>query len=56
MTDEAELAQVKSQAALASAEGIRGVPFFILDARLQLSGAQPSATLETAIERALAVD
>jgi predicted DsbA family dithiol-disulfide isomerase len=56
LTDEAELSQTKKEASLASTQGISGVPFFILDGRLALSGAQPPATLKAAIERALAAD
>ncbi len=54
VTDDAGLAQTKKEAAEASAQGVTGVPFFILDGRLALSGAQPPATLRAAIERALA--
>jgi predicted DsbA family dithiol-disulfide isomerase len=56
VTDDAELAQTEKEATEASAQGITGVPFFILDGRLALSGAQPPAILRAAIERALAAD
>jgi predicted DsbA family dithiol-disulfide isomerase len=56
VTDDAELARTRKEASEASAKGITGVPFFILDGRLALSGAQPPATLRAAIERALAPD
>jgi len=56
VTDEAELARTKKEASEASAQGITGVPFFVLGGRLALSGAQPPATIRAAIERALAAD
>jgi predicted DsbA family dithiol-disulfide isomerase len=33
--------------------GITGVPFFVIDRRLGVSGAQPSAVLRQALEQAL---
>ena len=56
VTDEAELAATKKEATEASAQGITGVPFFILGGRLALSGAQPPATIQAAIVRALGAD
>jgi len=56
VTDDVQLAQTRKEATEAAAQGITGVPFFILDGRLALSGAQPPATLRAAIERALAAD
>lgn len=40
----------------AASLGISGVPFYIFDRRFALSGAQPAALFETAIERALDSD
>jgi predicted DsbA family dithiol-disulfide isomerase len=51
--DEAELRQTRAEATEAARNGISGVPFFIFDGRLAVSGAQPVAVLRGAIERAL---
>lgn len=51
--DESERAQTKDEASAMSAQGINGVPFFIFDGRLALSGAQPVEMMQRAIERAL---
>lgn len=43
---------VREEEALATRLGIRGVPFFVLDRRLGVSGAQETAVLVEALERA----
>lgn len=49
-TDEnAFLPEVRQDIAQAAAYGIQGVPFFVLDGRYGLSGAQPSAAFEQAL-------
>ena len=52
--DEAELAITRQEALEASHGGITGVPFFILNDRYSLSGAQPSEVFRLAIAKALA--
>lgn len=52
--DEAELRRTRDEAAAWARKGIQGVPFFVFDERLAVSGAQPVAVLAGAIERALA--
>lgn len=52
--DEAERAITFQQAAEAGERGIRGVPFFVLDGRLGVSGAQPVEVMRRAIEQAMA--
>ncbi|MGE0791943.1 MAG: DsbA family protein [Sandaracinaceae bacterium] len=54
MTDEGELARTRAEAMAMAQQGIRGVPFFIFDERLALSGAQPVEVMREAIGRALA--
>jgi predicted DsbA family dithiol-disulfide isomerase len=52
VADEAELDLTRGEAEDATASGIGGVPFFIFDGRLALSGAQPEEVLRTALARA----
>jgi predicted DsbA family dithiol-disulfide isomerase len=52
-TDE-YLAEVRADEAQARAFGIQGVPFFVLDRRYGVSGAQPADVLLDALERAWA--
>lgn len=47
-------AEVEEDLALARQVGIRGVPFFVLDGRIGLSGAQPAATFAQALRQAQA--
>ena len=51
--DETELATTRQDAAEAAASGITGVPFYVLDQRLAISGAQQEEVLRAAIERAV---
>jgi len=51
-TDPDELRAVREDAAGASASGIRGVPFFVFDEKLAVSGAQPVAVLQEAMRKA----
>jgi predicted DsbA family dithiol-disulfide isomerase len=51
--DERERELTRCEAAAASARGIRGVPFFVFDQRLALSGAQPAEVLVAAAREAL---
>jgi predicted DsbA family dithiol-disulfide isomerase len=50
----AYLAEVRVDEAEARALGIQGVPFFVLDRRYGVSGAQPAEVLLEALERAWA--
>lgn len=50
--NEAELAITRAAAAEASDAGIQGVPYFIFDRRLAVSGCQPEVLLRQAIARA----
>jgi predicted DsbA family dithiol-disulfide isomerase len=54
LTDERELAVTRAEAAQAAADGITGVPFYVLDQRYAISGAQPEEVLRAAIERTAA--
>ena len=54
LADERELAATRADAAQASASGITGVPFYVLDQRYAISGAQQEEVLRAAIERAAA--
>ncbi len=47
--------EVKREQALGHRLGIRGVPYFVLNERLAVSGAQPPETLVTAITRAMQI-
>lgn len=51
VTDNAELSQVRLEAQEASQAGIRGVPFFVFDQKVAVSGAQPEEVLRTAIAK-----
>ena len=51
VTDSAELARVRVEASEASRGGIRGVPFFVFDRRVAVSGAQPEETLRAAVAK-----
>jgi predicted DsbA family dithiol-disulfide isomerase len=46
------LAEVRADEAEARALGIQGVPFFVLDRRYGVSGAQPADVLLQVLERA----
>lgn len=48
------LADVRADVALAGKLGIRGVPFFVVDGKYGISGAQESATFEQALAQAAA--
>lgn len=50
--DEEELAFTRHEAEMAGRRGVRGVPFFIFNERLALSGAQPAEVFRGAIEQA----
>ncbi len=52
--DEGELATTREEAGEAAANGVRGVPFFVLGGRLAVSGAQSVEVLRDAIGRAVA--
>jgi predicted DsbA family dithiol-disulfide isomerase len=52
--DEAELRETREEAATVAADGVTGVPFFVLGGRLAFSGAQPLETMKKAIRQALA--
>ncbi len=54
VNDEQERAAVRAEAADASRQGVSGVPFFILQNRLALSGAQPIEVFLKAIDQAVA--
>jgi predicted DsbA family dithiol-disulfide isomerase len=54
LADERELAATRADAAQAAASGITGVPFYVLDQRYAISGAQQEEVLRAAIERAAA--
>jgi predicted DsbA family dithiol-disulfide isomerase len=54
LRDEAEDGQTRAEAAEAAQSGIQGVPFFIFDRRLAVSGAQAVPVLRGALERAIA--
>lgn len=52
--DAAELQRTRDEAEALRREGITGVPFFILDDRFALSGAQPVAVMLDALDRCAA--
>jgi predicted DsbA family dithiol-disulfide isomerase len=52
LASERDVAEVEAEAARASAAGINGVPFFIFNNRIGVSGAQSPEILAEAIERA----
>ena len=53
-TEPAEAALTRLEAADAARSGVRGVPLFIFDERISLSGAQPPELFRDAIRRVLA--
>ena len=52
--DEGELDEARDAAKQMAAEGIRGVPLFIFNDRVAVSGAQPASVFERALEQSLA--
>jgi predicted DsbA family dithiol-disulfide isomerase len=54
VSDADELARTRQEAEQAAASGISGVPFYVLDQRFAISGAQPEEVLHAAILRAAA--
>jgi predicted DsbA family dithiol-disulfide isomerase len=54
LEDEAELEVTRTEAGRAAASGIRGVPFFVFDNRLAVSGGQREEVFRDAIQQALA--
>lgn len=50
--DAVELAATRAEADAAVAAGVRGVPFFVFDGRLAVSGAQRESVLREALKRA----
>ena len=54
VTDAAELAQTRAEAAAAAQTGVGGVPYFVFGNRVGLSGAQPVHVFRAAIDKALA--
>jgi predicted DsbA family dithiol-disulfide isomerase len=53
LSDPAALSETRALARVASAQGVTGVPCFVVDQRYAVEGAQPVSTLKQAIERAL---
>ncbi len=53
VTDEAELAETRAEAASAAEQGISGVPFVVLGDRLAVPGAQEPETFRRAIQQVL---
>lgn len=51
LTENEYLADVKSDVALANAYGIQGVPFFVIDGKYGVSGAQDAATFAQVLEQ-----
>jgi predicted DsbA family dithiol-disulfide isomerase len=54
LASDEHLAAVRDDQQRAAAYGIRGVPFFVLDGRYGLSGAQPAETFAAALEQVAA--
>lgn len=54
LSDPAELAKTRALAEAASRSGIRGVPFYLINRKLAVSGAQPEDVLRRAIAEAAA--
>ena len=54
LTSDRYAAEVRADEGLARELGISGVPFFVLDGRIGLSGAQPITTMREALEQAFA--
>lgn len=55
LADERFVPAVRADIAQAQELGVNGVPFFVFDMRLGLSGAQPASTFAQALERARAL-
>lgn len=53
LSGEADVDSVREEIAAAQRLGVSGVPFFIIDGRLGVSGAQPAGVLQSAILQAL---
>ncbi len=53
LSDPAELEATRELAGEAAQQGVTGVPFFVFDERLAVSGAQPVETLQKVIARVL---
>lgn len=53
LAGDADVDAVREEIATAQRLGVSGVPFFILDGRLAVSGAQPAGVLQSAILQAL---
>lgn len=51
VVDNAELSRVRIEAQEAAQAGIRGVPFFVFDQKVAVSGAQPEEVLRTAVAK-----
>lgn len=56
LADEEAAALTRAQASAVAAQGIGGVPFFIFDNRLALSGCQPEEIFDRALAAALSED
>ena len=56
LADERYLPAVRADIAQAQQLGVNGVPFFVFDMRLGLSGAQPSEVFSQALEQARALE
>ena len=56
LADESQAAAVRAEQAEARALGINGVPFFVVDRRYGVSGAQPADALVQVLERAWVED
>lgn len=54
VSDQAAIAAVTEAAENAGAQGVQGVPFFVLEGKYALSGAQPEAVLTQAFTQVLA--
>ncbi|RNE58546.1 DsbA family oxidoreductase [Cryobacterium tepidiphilum] len=54
LTENEYLADVKADAALAAEYGIQGVPFFVIDGKYGVSGAQEAATFAQVLEQVAA--
>ncbi len=53
VTDRARFKAIEAAAAHAAQQGIRGVPFFVFDQKLALSGAQPEEVFTRTLEQVL---
>ena len=54
LTDERFLADVRADIARAAEYGIQGIPFFVIDGKYGVSGAQDAATFTSVLETARA--